>query len=392
MNTQATNNSSLGPDQGPQPQFQAASPLLMTPLMTYTSSGGQTAGAWPAGTMTMNPQGQSMISVSPAFGQTSAQNLANSGIPIAQWTDGNQSPLQFNNPSPQPQFFFSTPSPAHAYVTTSPAYVTTSPYAYTGYTPQLTAAPSPINGFNLPMSTPTFLPLPLSPQNSFQQQPAQPSQFPFLPEISPPVQEASKMRKRQPETGAETFGMAAPNPLFQEKRRGPGPQPQKGQTQKKYAYRSKQKKIDRVYNHIKDMYMQADKFAAEKELVRGDDTLRIHVKTFDGLSDIVTALNEVEQHRDIETTRLAAVFSKKNKFQKKGFIVYLKLKTEDQRKQAEAIFGAYAQSLKNVAVAKKRDDVTPAVAVEATTEPEKKAECFDAAPPLRKLNSAGYAA
>lgn len=336
-----------------------------------------------------------MISVSPAFGQTPAQNLASSGIPIAQWTDGNQSPLQFNNPSPQPQFFFSTPSPAHAYVTTSPAYVTTSPYTpnmtYTGYTPQLTAA-SP---FNLPISTPAFLPLPLSPQNSFQQQPAQTSQFPFLPEVTPSVQEASQTRKRSPESGAETFGMAAPNPLFQDKRRGPGPQPQKGQTQKKYAYRSKQKKIDRVYNHIKDMYQQADKFAAEKELVRGDDTLRIHVKTFDGLSDIVTALNEVEQHREIETTRLAAVFSKKNKFQKKGFIVYLKLKTEDQRKKAEAIFGAYAQSLKNVAVAKKRDDVTPAVpavAVEATADLERKAECFDAAPPLRKLNSAGFAA
>jgi len=263
---------------------------------------------------------------------------------------------------------------------------------YTGYTPQLTAA-SP---FNLPMSTPTFLPLPLSPQNSFQQQPAQTSQFSFLPEISPPVQQpTSKARKRTPENGAETFGMAAPSALFQDKRRGPGPQPQKGQTQKKYAYRSKQKKIDRVYNHIKDMYQQADKFAAEKELVRGDDTLRIHVKTFDGLSDIVTALNEVEQHRDIETTRLAAVFSKKNKFQKKGFIVYLKLKTEEQRKQAETIFSAYAQSLKNVAVAKKRDDVAapaPAVAVEATKDSERKAECFDAAPPLRKLNSAGYAA
>jgi len=184
------------------------------------------------------------------------------------------------------------------------------------------------------------------------------------------------------------------NDLFQEARRGPGPQPQKGQRQKKYAYRSKQKKIDRVYNHIKDMYEKQDKFAAEKELVRGNDTLRIHVKTFDGLSDIVTALNEVEQHQEVETTRLAAVFSKKNKFQKKGFIVYLKLGDERQKEIAESIFQRCAQSLKNVATAKARDDSSTAVAAEATDKlrDNDTGGCYDQAPPLRKLNSAGFAA
>merc|ERR1719216_13732 len=353
-----------------------------------------------------------MVSISPApmfvpavsgVQDSTLQQLAN-GLPIAQLS-GNTSPLQFPPAfSPQgtyPGVIYTTPSPL-PYMVPSPVNGT--------YTPQLTTASPHL----LPMATVhTAYPLlqPPSPVNGYQPQPAgyQPQQLPvshfqFHPEPQQQQPQPSNVsarapRKRSQENGAETFGMAAAAPmknnLFQEPRRGPGPQPQKGQRQKKYAYRSKQKKIDRVYNHIKDMYEQQGKFAAEKELVRGDDTLRIHVKTFDGLSDIVTALNEVEQHQEIESTRLAAVFSKKNKFQKKGFIVYLKLKTEEQRKQAETIFSAYAQSLKNVAVAKKRDDVAapaPAVAVEATKDSERKAECFDAAPPLRKLNSAGYAA
>merc|ERR1719461_1803903 len=329
-----------------------------------------------------------MVSISPApmfvppmSGQDSLQQLANT-LPIAHLS-GNTSPLQF-----PPAF-----SPPGNY-TGGVIYITPSPVNGT-YTPQLTTASPHL----LPMATlNTYNPLlqPPSPVNGYHPQ-AQAPHFQFHPEL--PQQQSLNVnarapRKRTPEDGAETYGMAAasapmPNNLFQEPRRGPGPQPQKGQRQKKYAYRSKQKKIDRVYNHIKDMYEQQGKFAAEKELVRGDDTLRIHVKTFDGLSDIVTALNEVEQHREIETTRLAAVFSKKNKFQKKGFIVYLKLGDERQKEVAETIFQRYAQSLKNVATAKARDDVAaPAsTAVEATKDTANKADCFDAAPSLRKLNS-----
>jgi len=410
MNTQATNtNTSPGLQQEiPTAQYLAHSPMLI-PMMKYTSSGAQTPELL-TGTMipmtnqnslsmTTQASAGSMVSISPApmfvpnmSGQDSLQQLAN-GLPIAQLT-GNTSPLQFP-PAFSPQgsaypggIIYTTPSPL-PYITPSPVNAT--------YTPQLTTASPHL----LPMATVhTSYPLlqPPSPVNGYQpQQPV--SHFQFHPEPQQPNANARTTRKRSPENGAETFGMAtaaAPmkSNLFQEPRRGPGPQPQKGQRQKKYAYRSKQKKIDRVYNHIKDMYEQQGKFAAEKELVRGDDTLRIHVKTFDGLSDIVTALNEVEQHQEVETTRLAAVFSKKNKFQKKGFIVYLKLGDERQKELAETIFQRYAQSLKNVATAKARDDVAAASA-EATTEKATSttsADCFDAAPPLRKLNSAGYAA
>jgi len=394
---------------------------MLIPMMKYTSSGAQTPELLTGTMIPMNQQNSlsmttqasagSMVSISPApmfvpssmSGQDSLQQLAN-GLPIAQLS-GNSSPLQFPAFSPPGAYsggvIYTTPSPL-PYITPSPVNGT--------YTPQLTTASPHL----LPMATVhTAYPLlqPPSPVNGYQPQPAgyQPQQLPvshfqFHPEPQQQQPQPSNVsarapRKRSQENGAETFGMAAAAPmknnLFQEPRRGPGPQPQKGQRQKKYAYRSKQKKIDRVYNHIKDMYEQQGKFAAEKELVRGDDTLRIHVKTFDGLSDIVTALNEVEQHQDVETTRLAAVFSKKNKFQKKGFIVYLKLGNERQKEVAESVFQRYAQSLKNVATAKAREDVSapaPTTAVEATTDTANKADCFDAAPPLRKLNSAGYAA
>merc|ERR1719265_609854 len=59
-----------------------------------------------------------------------------------------------------------------------------------------------------------------------------------------------------------------------------------GAVQKKYAFRSKQRKIDKVRGTIKDHFESLGLFAAEKELVRGEDTVRVHVKTFPGLTKI----------------------------------------------------------------------------------------------------------
>merc|ERR1719420_104116 len=329
----------------------------------------------------------SMVSISPApmmvpLQSSDSLTALQNALPVAQLS-GNSSPLTFPAYSPQGPY-------------SGVVYTTPSPLPYGSFTGQMTTGQ-----LTLPMATVhTAFPLlqPPSPVNGYTNH----NQFQFhndstmLPQVQAPVQSHMRtQRSSQESASAETYniGMAGSvkSNIFQEPRRGPGPQPQKGQRQKKYAYRSKQKKIDRVYNHIKDMYQKQQKFAAEKELVRGDDTLRIHVKTFDGLSDIVTALNEVEQHQEVETTRLAAVFSKKNKFQKKGFIVYLKLGSERQRAIAETIFKRYSQSLKNVATAKARDDVTAPTAVEATTEKNTQTatDCFSAAPSLRKLNSAG---
>lgn len=133
-----------------------------------------------------------------------------------------------------------------------------------------------------------------------------------------------------------------------------------GQRQKKYAYRSKQRKIQKVHRNIKEHFTALGLFAEEKELVRGDDTLRIHVKTFDGLSDIYSALMEIERHPEMQVMRIAAVFSKKNKYQKKGFITYLKLGSVKQRETCQDLLSQYHKNLKNVAVARKREDAAPA--------------------------------
>jgi len=129
---------------------------------------------------------------------------------------------------------------------------------------------------------------------------------------------------------------------------------QSGKRQKKFAYRSKQKKIDRTHRSIQEKFSELGLFARERELVRGDDTLRIHVKTFDGLTDIQTALNEIHNHMDIEIRRVAAVFSKKNRFQKKGFIVYLKVGSIAQVDTCLRLLDRYSETLRNIAIARSK--------------------------------------
>jgi hypothetical protein len=127
-----------------------------------------------------------------------------------------------------------------------------------------------------------------------------------------------------------------------------------GKRQKKFAYRSKQKKIDRTHRSIQEKFSALGLFARERELVRGDDTLRIHVKTFDGLTDIQTALNEIHNHMDIDIRRVAAVFSKKNRFQKKGFIVYLKVGSIAQVDTCLRLLERYSETLRNIAIARSK--------------------------------------
>lgn len=126
--------------------------------------------------------------------------------------------------------------------------------------------------------------------------------------------------------------------------------------QKKYAYRSKQRKIDKVRGQIEERFQSMELFADEKELVRGEDTVRVHVKTFQGLTKITEFLDEVHDHNEIRITRIACPFSKKNKNQKKGFIVYLKLQTVPQMKIVrDEIFPKYESVLKSCVVAKPRE-------------------------------------
>lgn len=125
-----------------------------------------------------------------------------------------------------------------------------------------------------------------------------------------------------------------------------------GKRQKKFGYRSKQRKIDRTHRNIQEKFSSLGLFARERELVRGDDTLRIHVKTFEGLTDIQSALSEIHNHKEIEIVRVAAVFSKKNRFQKKGFIVYLKVGSVAEVDICLRLLKRYSNSLRNIAIAR----------------------------------------
>merc|ERR1712156_763892 len=132
----------------------------------------------------------------------------------------------------------------------------------------------------------------------------------------------------------------------------PSEGPVAGKRQKKFGYRSKQRKIDRTHRNIQENFSALGLFARERELVRGDDTLRIHVKTFEGLTDIQTALTEIHNHKEIEICRVAAVFSKKNRFQKKGFIVYLKVGSVAEVEICMRLLKRYHTSLRNIAIAR----------------------------------------
>jgi len=116
----------------------------------------------------------------------------------------------------------------------------------------------------------------------------------------------------------------------------------RGKPQRKYGHRSKQDKIHEVLNFLKDFYTDQGLFAKEKELVRGSDTLRIHVKTFDGLTEIKNALwKRIPNDPSLSIRRIAIVTSKKNTFQLKGFIVYLKLGSAQEAHRCWDILKTY---------------------------------------------------
>lgn len=122
---------------------------------------------------------------------------------------------------------------------------------------------------------------------------------------------------------------------------------------KKYPHRSKQILIEEVHAEVKEIYEAKGLYASDDEVLRGHDTVRIHVKTYDGLKKIQEALTEVEEHPEVVLYKIATPISMKNKFQKKGFIVYLKLEDRSQVPAVQSIFAKYPQYKKcDVALAK----------------------------------------
>jgi len=125
---------------------------------------------------------------------------------------------------------------------------------------------------------------------------------------------------------------------------------------KKFRHRSKQERIMEVHAKLKEEYTTKGLYASDDEVLRGFDTVRVHVKTYKALNRIECPLNDVEKHPDVKILKIATPFSMKNKFQKKGFIVYLKLAHVNMVEIVQEIFSHYKEDFAKCDVALKKED------------------------------------
>jgi len=128
------------------------------------------------------------------------------------------------------------------------------------------------------------------------------------------------------------------------------------QQNKKFRHRSKQVRIMEVHQKLKEEYTAKGLYADEDEVLRGFDTVRVHVKTYKALNRIECPLNDVEKHPGVKVLKIATPFSMKNRFQKKGFIVYLKLADKDMVPIVREIFSHYKEDFAKCDVALKKED------------------------------------
>lgn len=134
------------------------------------------------------------------------------------------------------------------------------------------------------------------------------------------------------------------------------PEPIVADKKRKYKHRSKQDRIIDVHQTLKEYYTHKGLYAGEDEVLRGFDTVRVHVKTYRGLNKIDLPLKEVENHPAVKILKIATPFSMKNKFQKKGFIVYLKLASVDMVPIVQEIFKVYEEYFNKCDIALKKED------------------------------------
>merc|ERR1719284_1296322 len=105
------------------------------------------------------------------------------------------------------------------------------------------------------------------------------------------------------------------------------------------SYRSKQDMSDKVFLALSQKYTALG--LLENKGLRGDDTIRVHVKNFKALTKIEEALIAVESHPKVKVSRVSLPFSFRNEFQKKGFLVYLKLEDVTMIPHAQTVFRQY---------------------------------------------------
>jgi hypothetical protein len=125
---------------------------------------------------------------------------------------------------------------------------------------------------------------------------------------------------------------------------------------KKFRHRSKQERILEVHAELKETYTAKGLYAGKDEVLRGHDTIRVHVKTYQALNVINRPLQEVEDHPQVTILKIATPFSMKNKFQKKGFIVYMKLAKIEQVPLVQNIFAKYSQHFQKCDVALTKEE------------------------------------
>merc|ERR1712048_1539561 len=122
------------------------------------------------------------------------------------------------------------------------------------------------------------------------------------------------------------------------------------QVNPKRPHRAKQIKIMKIRTLVKDQCVNKGIYAEEnEEFLRGEDVLRIHVKTWEALDLIQDVLDEVETA--VPIARIALPFSMKNKFQKKGFICYLKVQDVFDVSLVQSIFSKHSEAFKKCDVA-----------------------------------------
>lgn len=127
-------------------------------------------------------------------------------------------------------------------------------------------------------------------------------------------------------------------------------------TNRKFRHRSKQIRILDVHAKLKEEYTAKGLYAGDDEVLRGFDTIRVHVKTYKALNRIECPLNDVEKHPFVKVLKITTPFSMKNRFQKKGFIVYMKLASVDMVPIVQEIFSHYKEDFAKCDVALKKED------------------------------------
>lgn len=110
---------------------------------------------------------------------------------------------------------------------------------------------------------------------------------------------------------------------------------------KKFGYRSKQNKIDEVLHRLQERFEAQGILVPENHGIRGPTVGRVHCKKWRSLSKIEEAFDKVIADERIKTIRVSTPLSMKNKFQKKGFLVYWECETEEQLGYLMQIFKSY---------------------------------------------------